>query len=149
MKRVTLAVMVLSMGLVFGSCSGDSDNQMDQMREQGEQTTNETMDTMQQGVESMKDEFINSVQKQYDSLTEEMEGVEKAINDQSGELRHDIQTRWDDLKGQQTQLQENYESIKECSVENFEQLKTNIQDQLSNLQYGLAQIKQDLGLESS
>src|SRR5690625_3876336 len=119
------------------------------MRDQGEQTTNETMDTLQQGMESMQGEFINSVQKQYDSLTEEMKGVEEAINDQSGELDPEIQTRWNDLKDRQTQLQEDYESIKEGSVENFEQVRTSIQDQLSNLKDDLAQLKQDLGLGSS
>lgn len=139
MRYLKFMFIITLAGFTFAACGNGGENSMENVQESSEQAANDAMNSISQ-------EFVSNMQSQQDSLNQEMNEVQETIDQKSGELEPGIQQRWEDLKVQKQELQGLFEKVKSGDVQNFQQVKTDLQNQLTKFKENLAQLKKDVGM---
>lgn len=134
----SIAAVVLAISLVI-SCGKNSDKEMSEMG-----------DNMKEQVDgqagNMQAQFVSGVEKEINDMEDGMDEVKTEIDKKTGAEKTSLQEEWNKIKTQKQEIESMIAKVKNGEVENWSQMKTDIQDQWASLQNSYKNIRAKLNL---
>lgn len=126
MKHITSILTVVLSVFLFAACGNESDKNVSEL-------TNKANEQVKEQADNMQVQFVSGVEKNLNEMESGMNEVKAGIEKAEGETKASLQEEWEKLTKQKQELEGMITKVKNNEVDDWSQMKTDIQAHWTSL----------------